>query len=927
MNDVNTADRTFGAADETAAAEVDVKKAPAEAGAIGGAESSVTTSSGAQLDYTPSRELPPASRTGEPDVEAIHAGLNALHAEGEVVELIALPVVEDARMQHGYFDDLRKMAQEVARLDGGRRHMVCCTLQPLKPEMRSRVTNEVSASKAGGGTSDAHVASYRHFFVDADPKREPAKSSSTDEEVAAAVAKIDEIQGWLTEKLGFPAPLRACSGNGAHAMYRIDLPTDSVSRQVFKDALIALCQLFDDPDYLSSTGKPVVRIDPANANPARLLKIYGSVARKGENTETRPHRRAVMLDPGVDVRVTREQLEALAGMKVEEDRSPKTRIRDAKFELERWMADHLPANAIVSVKSWGDGATIYRLERCPFDENHRRSFTFVTFKGGGIACKCFDHACAGKGIRDLFERYDPDRLTGRAASSGLPTVVVTGRPIRDVAAEVRQHLVEAGVPVYSRAGGVCILLRNEEGQPYLYEVTSEFARKLVDDHMDAVSLDKGGMAKSVYPPAALTDYLVLPDTGKSGMASFPPLRRVVDVPVLTADGRLLETPGYDAGSKLYYAPALKSLATPGGSAAVDVKDARDTLQELLGDFPFVSASSNANCVAMLLTPIVREVGMCPMFVVDAPDAGTGKSLLCKVMSLINTGKGPTYIHHSNDDAEMRKAVTSAFLQDSGMVGVFDNIDRPLSSPLLAELLTADHWQDRILGGNRILNVRQQATLVANGNNITIGGDMMRRIVRIRIAAGCSCPYERTGFRHPHLLAHVAENRARYLNALLSLVRSWIAAGSPSWSGKPLGSFEMWSATVGGILENAGIDGFMADRREMLEEMSESPYVLGDWLTALSREFQGRGFTAGQLLKAAKNPQAELRTLAPDEIREAFDDPKVTPQRIGNALRPFKDKCASNRYGDVTLKSRTDPKTNAQIWSVSGTGTDDLFQAA
>jgi hypothetical protein len=55
---------------------------------------------------------------------------------------------------------------------------------------------------------------------------------------------------------------------------------------------------------------------------------------------------------------------------------------------------------------------------------------------------------------------------------------------------------------------------------------------------------------------------------------------------------------------------------------------------------------------------------------------------------------------------------------------------------------------------------------------------------------------------------VVENRAEIIGALLTLVQNWIAMDRPKFTDRRLVSFEGWSETVGGILQAAGVEGFL-----------------------------------------------------------------------------------------------------------------------
>jgi hypothetical protein len=109
-------------------------------------------------------------------------------------------------------------------------------------------------------------------------------------------------QAWLTQR-GWPEPVYADSGNGAHLVYAIDLPNDAASSELVKAVLTALAHLFSDE---------VVKVDASTSNAARIFKLYGTLACKGDNTADRPHRRAAILSaPEHRAAIAREQLQAL----------------------------------------------------------------------------------------------------------------------------------------------------------------------------------------------------------------------------------------------------------------------------------------------------------------------------------------------------------------------------------------------------------------------------------------------------------------------------------------------------------------------------------------------------------------------------------------------------------------------------------------
>jgi hypothetical protein len=130
------------------------------------------------------------------------------------------------------------------------------------------------------------------------------------------------------------------------------------------------------------------------------------------------------------------------------------------------------------------------------------------------------------------------------------------------------------------------------------------------------------------------------------------------------------------------------------------------------------------------------------------------------------------------------------------------------------------------------------------NNAEFSDDLLRRSLRIRQDAGEEKPALRTGFKHPNLRKWVGENRSRLLHAVLTLVQAWVAGGCKPYSGKPLASYESWSAVIGGILEAVGIGHFL--EVNLAEEASSNMDEDASFLAAWWHKFAGLPVSAKDL---------------------------------------------------------------------------------
>ena len=88
------------------------------------------------------------------------------------------------------------------------------TLNPVSRQVHARAANRLKPY-ADVTTSDSEILWRRYFLIDCDPSR-PRGVSSTEVELAGALARRDEIVTWLSDQ-GWPAAIRAMSGNGGHA--------------------------------------------------------------------------------------------------------------------------------------------------------------------------------------------------------------------------------------------------------------------------------------------------------------------------------------------------------------------------------------------------------------------------------------------------------------------------------------------------------------------------------------------------------------------------------------------------------------------------------------------------------------------------------------------------------------------------------------
>ncbi|MHB8624758.1 MAG: AAA family ATPase [Aggregatilineales bacterium] len=230
----------------------------------------------------------------------IQDSLAHLTEPGQVVELRVLGMNGKKRTDSGYFNDLGKLAQAALSYDG-RAEGIYFTINPVNPALLARANNRVRVY-ADHTTSDPDILKRITLPIDFDPVR-PAGISANADEKRASLERAWACRIWLASQ-GWPEPVFADSGNGAHLLYALTLPNTAESSELVKRCLLALSILFSDDQ---------VKVDTSTGNASRIFKLYGTLARKGDNTAERPHRRAAIIAaPAPRLSVSQAQLEVLA---------------------------------------------------------------------------------------------------------------------------------------------------------------------------------------------------------------------------------------------------------------------------------------------------------------------------------------------------------------------------------------------------------------------------------------------------------------------------------------------------------------------------------------------------------------------------------------------------------------------------------------
>jgi hypothetical protein len=391
---------------------------------------------------------------------------------------------------------------------------------------------------------------------------------------------------------------------------------------------------------------------------------------------------------------------------------------------------------------------------------------------------------------------------------------------------------------------------------------------------------------------------------------------VVEVPVLRADGTILQRTGYDAQTGLIFDPQIRFPEISQRPARDDARRAVDELLEVIAEFPYPSDHHKSGWLSAVITPLVRYAiaGPAPLHLFDANSPGSGKTLQADAASMIVTGRPAAKMAMSREDEEMRKRITAVALAAEQIV-LIDNIPSTLGGASLDAALTATSWADRLLGESRMATgIPLYTTWMATGNNVILAGDTGRRTLPIRLESRDEHPEERSGFRHPNLLAWVQDNRGRLAAAAVTIPGAYCAAGRPDMQLKPWGSYDDWSGLVRAALVWAGMPDPAATRANLVgqsdREAAALRALIAGWQEA---DPVGDGLTcaeAVQLLEKYPNDYQTLRS-AMAEVATSRSSDRPNTRSLAMRLHHVRHRVVGGRYFDSRNRNHT------AVWFVAG----------
>jgi len=547
--------------------------------------------------------------------------------------------------------------------------------------------------------------------------------------------------------------------------------------------------------------------------------------------------------------------------------------------------------------------------RCnpPLPEEDIRRIAASCMRYEPSAAEGFDHGFGantasqddGQPSQSDDEATTPDLLPLDAGDHDLPRI--SGRSW--------DALIAANTPPrLFRYGGTLVRLEpDQRGVPLLTSLTEHRLRfELARAARWFKETKNAGLVPALPPVDVVRDLLAAP------APPLPALEALVAAPTFAADGSLQVTPGYHPAGRTYFAPA-KGFSVPNVPTyptAAAVAQAKTLIcDELLGEFPFTGPAELAHAVAVMLLSFGRNLidGPTPLHLFEKPSPGTGATLLADVLLYPATGRNLAALTEGRDEDEWRKRLT-AVLRTSPPAILIDNLKERLDTAALAAILTTSEHEDRILGTSDIVRIPVRAVWLASGNNPTLSNEITRRTVRIRLDAHQEYPWLRQDFRRPRLREWVHEQRPHLCHAALTLIAAWLAEGKPRAEDAPrLGMYENWSSTIGGILDVAGIPGFLGNLTEAYAHADAESDDARILIEAWWKDFHNLSVKAADLFPLV------IQQSIPLDLGNGGDRAQRT--RFGQTLTKLRDRRYTLENGRTVIVLAAGKKQGAQLWEL------------
>jgi hypothetical protein len=459
-----------------------------------------------------------------------------------------------------------------------------------------------------------------------------------------------------------------------------------------------------------------------------------------------------------------------------------------------------------------------------------------------------------------------------------PTIKLLAGMTEQAVDKLEKLLIASDRGLYQRGGLIVSTgfakLQTYDGKTIVGQVIEPRGDYALREDAEAVAKFLQRNKKGQFRPCSAPMAIIYSLKDRKLRLRLPLLVGIVNCPSITADGRVLDKPGYDPATGVLYDPLGVSFPrVPLHPGRAEAEAAMKRIRTLLKTFDFVGDDDRAVALSLILSVIARRgLPFVPMHSFDAPVAGSGKSKVVDIASILATGhEAGATAYVSPEEGEKR---LSSLLMRGDPIISLDNCEAPLEGVLLNQALTQHYVQLRILGFSTMVSAQTKATITANGNNLGIKGDLIRRSLSGKLDPKCEQPELRTFKYDP--IDDAKEHRGEIVAAALIVLRAYHCAERPN-KPPPIQGFTHWSDTVRGAIVWLG-EGDPVKTMARLRKTEPTLAGLRAVLAAWRDEFADKPQTTNYVIETANAtlatpepgaPQRYVRTPTHPALRNAI----------------------------------------------------------
>jgi len=359
------------------------------------------------------------------------------------------------------------------------------------------------------------------------------------------------------------------------------------------------------------------------------------------------------------------------------------------------------------------------------------------------------------------------RIWDKAESDGLPTIQLVAGERPQITIDAIDALERAAPPLYRRGLSIVnvamIPAKASDGANIVTRaIVAVPGSQLAHELGKAAHWLKYDRRRKVWTPADVPSDIATRIAALPNEWRFKPLAGIVATQTIRPDGSILDKPGYDeaTGFLLFDPPEMPPI--PEMPRRRDAYMALNLLDHRLDEFPFAFDAekyshaknpSRSVALSMLMTPVLRPAltPAVPLLVVQKPSGGSGGSYLCDLASALATGERCPVLTKAPNAEETEKRLIGAALDGQPIVSI-DNCNGELRSEFLCQAIERPLLKVRALGSSELIRIANSVSYFANGNNIQIAADLVRRTLQCRLDANMERPetreFQRPTGRHP-----------------------------------------------------------------------------------------------------------------------------------------------------------------------------------